>query len=90
MNKESRASADTNPTPLTVESGARHLPSLGAAGGEVAGADAGAIAGSAGLISGLVAGDVASGSSGEAVAKRIKPTFEDAYWRERLNRPEMN
>lgn len=82
MTKESRASADTNPTPLTVEPDAPHLPSLGAAGGAVAGADTGAIAGSAGLVTGLVAGAGAGGPCGEAVAKRIKPTFEDAYWRE--------
>jgi hypothetical protein len=47
-----------------------------------AGAAAGSIAGPVGTIAGAVAGAIAGGLAGKAVAEKIDPTVEEAYWRD--------
>ena len=61
---------------------------VGAAGGGAAGGAIGATAGPVGAVVGAAVGAVAGGLAGKAVAERIDPTVEDAYWRANyLNRP---
>ena len=81
---------DLNRDPITGEHGA-HPVGTGvgtAAGGAAAGAVAGAVAGPVGAVAGAVVGGVVGGLAGKAVAERIDPTVEEAYWRgEYQNRP---
>jgi len=54
----------------------------GVAGAAIAGAAAGSAAGPAGTVIGAAVGAVVGGLAGKAIAERINPTAEDAYWRE--------
>lgn len=81
---------DLNPDPITGEPGSHPVGTgLGtAAGGAAAGAAAGAVAGPVGAVVGAVAGGVAGGLAGKAVAEKVDPTVEHAYWKdEYANRP---
>lgn len=86
---------DANRDPITKTPGAHPIGTgIGAAAGGVAGAAAaGAAAGTVvggpvGTAAGLVVGAVVGGLAGKAVAEKIDPTVEDAYWREAyLNEP---
>jgi len=64
----------------------REHPGGTAAGAAAAGAAGGAIgtavAGPVGGIVGIAVGAVAGGMAGKAVAEKVNPTVEDAYWRE--------
>jgi hypothetical protein len=82
--KKKAATPDRNPDPITNEPGA-HPVGVGvgaAAGGAAAGAAAGAVAGPVGAAVGAVVGGVAGGFAGKAVAEKIDPTTENAYWRD--------
>ncbi|MDP9140398.1 MAG: hypothetical protein M3O62_06340 [Pseudomonadota bacterium] len=86
---------DANRDPITKAAGAHPVGTgVGAAAGGVVGAAAvGAatgtmVGGPIGTAAGLVVGAVAGGLAGKAVAEKIDPTVEDAYWREvYLNEP---
>lgn len=80
---------DANRDPITKTPGAHPIGTgIGATAGGIAGAAAaGAAAGTVvggpvGTAAGLVVGAVAGGLAGKAVAEKIDPTVEDAYWRE--------
>lgn len=81
---------DLNKDPITGEHGSHPVGTgIGtAAGGAAAGAAAGAVAGPIGAVVGAVAGGVAGGLAGKAVAEKIDPTVEQAYWKDEYkNRP---
>lgn len=88
---------DTNPDPITGAPGSHPGgTAVGTTAGGLAGAAAGAALGSVvpgigtvvGGIAGVVAGGLGGGLAGKAVAEKIDPTAEDAYWREEhRNRP---
>jgi len=89
MNKDKRRpevsgiGTDANRDPLTGTPGAHPGgTALGAAGGAAAGAALGAVAGPIGAAVGLVAGALAGGLAGKAVAEKIDPTVEEAYWKD--------
>ncbi|MET3376466.1 uncharacterized protein (TIGR02284 family) [Variovorax boronicumulans] len=73
---------DLNRDPLSGAPGAHPVGTgVGAAGGAVvARAAAGAVGGPVGAAAGLVVGAVVGGLSGKAVAERVNPTAERAYW----------
>jgi hypothetical protein len=75
---------DANLDPITKAPGAHPVGTgIGAAaGGAAAGAAAGSVLGPAGTLAGAAAGAVAGGLAGKAVAEKIDPTVEEAYWRE--------
>ena len=54
----------------------------GVAGAAIAGAAAGTAAGPVGTVIGAAVGAVAGGLAGKAIAERINPTVEDAFWRD--------
>jgi hypothetical protein len=75
---------EPNRDPLSGKPGA-HPVGTGvgaAAGGMAAGAAAGSVAGPVGTVIGAAAGAIAGGLAGKAIAERIDPTIEEAYWRE--------
>lgn len=76
--------AEVNRDPLSGAHGAHPVGTgLGAAvGGAAAGAAAGTIAGPGGTLLGAAAGAVAGGLAGKAIAEKIDPTLEAAYWRD--------
>lgn len=79
---------DANRDPITGTPGA-HPVGTGvgaAAGGVAAGAVVGSMAGPMGTVVGAAVGAVAGGLAGKAVAEKIDPTVEDAYWRENYER----
>jgi len=78
------AEADANRDPITDEPGSHPVGTgVGAAGGGAAGAVAGAaVGGPVGALVGGAAGAIVGGAAGHAVAERIDPTVEDAYWSE--------
>lgn len=82
-NKDDRAEK-RNEDPITGTPGAHPVGvGVGAAtGGAIAGAAIGAAAGPIGTAAGVVAGAVIGGLGGKAVAEKIDPTIEDAYWNE--------
>lgn len=83
-NIDKRTERDANPDAITGEPGS-HPVGTGvgaAAGGAAAGAAAGAAGGPIGAAVGAVVGAVAGGYAGKAVAEKIDPTTEDAYWRD--------
>jgi hypothetical protein len=82
MNQDKRG--EPNRDPLSGKPGAHPVGTgIGAAaGGMAAGAAAGSVAGPVGTVAGAVAGAVAGGLAGKAIAERIDPTVEEAYWRE--------
>ena len=86
---------DLNPDPITGEKGAHPVgtgigAAVGGVGGAAAGAAAGALTGAVatgpaapiGGVIGAVVGAVAGAYAGKGVAENVKPTKEDAYWRE--------
>lgn len=75
---------DANRDPLTGAPGSHPIGTgVGAAaGGAAAGAAMGTVAGPVGTLIGAAAGAVVGGLAGKAVAERIDPTAEDAYWRD--------
>ncbi len=79
---------DQNLDPISNEPGAHPVGTgVGAAAGSAAlGATAGAFAGPAGAVVGGVAGAVAGGLGGKAVAEKLDPTAEEAYWRDNYSR----
>lgn len=83
LNK-TRRGTDTNPDPITGETGAHPVGTgVGAASGGVAGAAIGAaVGGPIGAAVGIVAGGVAGGYAGKAAGEAIDPTREDTYWRD--------
>ena len=82
------AQRDDNRDPITGAPGAHPVGTgIGAAAtGAAAGAGAGAIAGPAGAAIGAVAGGIAGGLAGKAIAEKVNPTAEDAYWRENFTK----
>lgn len=92
-----RVERDTNPDPITGAPGSHPGgTAAGSAAGGIAGAVAGAAIGSVvpgigtavGGVVGTVVGGVGGGLAGKAIAEKIDPTAEDAYWRdEHRNRP---
>ena len=76
--------SDENRDPISGKPGAHPVGTgIGAAaGGMAAGAAAGSVAGPVGTVIGAAAGAVAGGLAGKAIAERIDPTVEEAYWRE--------
>ena len=84
---EEREDRDLNQDPITGEPGAHPIGTgLGSAGGAVAGATVGAIGGPIGAAIGVVAGAVLGGVGGKAVGEAIKPTAEEAHWRDNYTR----
>jgi len=80
---------DANRDPITGAPGSHPVGTgLGAAmGGIAAGAAAGTLAaGPIGTVVGAAAGAIAGGLAGKAVAEKIDPTAEDAYWRSNYER----
>jgi hypothetical protein len=76
--------ADQNRDPISGKPGSHPVGTgIGAAaGGMAAGAAAGSVAGPAGTIAGAAVGAVVGGLAGKAIAERIDPTVENAYWQE--------
>ena len=76
--------SDENRDPISGKPGAHPVGTgIGAAaGGMAAGAAAGSVAGPVGTVAGAAVGAVAGGLAGKAIAERIDPTMEEAYWRE--------
>ena len=88
MNKENTKQAvkqeatDANRDPISGKSGSHPVGTgVGATGGAVAGAAIGSVAGPVGTVVGLATGAVVGGLTGKAVAEKLDPTVEDAYWR---------
>lgn len=82
--------ADENRDPISGKPGAHPVGTgIGAAaGGMAAGAAAGSVAGPVGTVAGAAVGAVVGGLAGKAIAERIDPTVENAYWQENYrNRP---
>ena len=86
---DSARGKSANLDPITKKPGAHPIGTgIGAAAGGMAGAAAAGAAtgtvvgGPVGAAVGLVAGAVVGGLAGKAVAEKIDPTVEDAYWRE--------
>lgn len=86
---DSRRGKSANLDPITKTPGSHPLGTgVGAAAGGVAGAAAAgaalgtAVGGPVGTAAGLVVGAVVGGLAGKAVAEKIDPTAEEAYWRE--------
>lgn len=84
---QNRGGKSMNLDPITKAPGAHPIGTgVGAAAGGIAGAAAvGAAAGTVvggpiGAAAGLVVGAVIGGLAGKAVAEKIDPTIEDAYW----------
>lgn len=84
MNRNEERKGDANRDPITGAPGSHPVGTgLGAAaGGMAAGAAAGTVAGPVGTVAGAAAGAVIGGLAGKAIAERIDPTLEEAYWRE--------
>lgn len=73
---------DVNRDPITGAPGAHPVGSgLGAAaGGMATGAAVGTVAGPVGTAVGAAVGAIAGGLAGKAIAEKIDPTVEEAYW----------
>ena len=77
-----KATADTNPDPITGAPGSHPVGTgIGAAGAGAAGAAIGSVAGPVGTAVGAAVGGIVGGLAGKAAAEAIDPTAEDAYWR---------
>jgi hypothetical protein len=76
--------SDENRDPISGTPGSHPVGTgIGAAaGGMAAGAAAGSVAGPVGTVAGAVVGAVAGGLAGKALAEKVDPTMEEAYWRE--------
>ncbi|AFY75477.1 hypothetical protein Syn7502_03654 (plasmid) [Synechococcus sp. PCC 7502] len=86
MNNEKISSTnqtDSNPDPITGESGAHPLGTgVGAAGaGATATVIGGVVGGPIGAVVGAVVGSVVGGLAGKSTAEQINPTVEDTHWR---------
>jgi len=84
MNPNDPQKGSPNRDPITGAPGS-HPVGTGvgaAAGGMAAGAAAGSVAGPVGTVAGAAIGAVVGGLAGKAVAEKIDPTIEEAYWRE--------
>ena len=83
MAADDRYATHENRDPITAEPGAHPVGTgIGATGGAIAGAAAGALGGPIGVAVGGVAGAVVGGLAGKAAAESVKPTDEEAYWRD--------
>jgi hypothetical protein len=84
LNRQLKNDKSRNPDPITGAPGSHPVGTgLGAAaGGAAAGAAAGTIAGPVGTLAGAAVGAIVGGLAGKAIAEKIDPTREDAYWRE--------
>lgn len=84
----SRNEGSPNRDPITGTPGAHPVGTgIGAAaGGAAAGAAAGSVAGPAGTVAGAAVGAIVGGLAGKAVAEKIDPTIENAYWRENYSK----
>lgn len=88
MNKEitrqnvTQTAANANRDPISGKTGSHSVGTgIGATGGAVAGAAIGSAAGPVGAAVGLATGAVVGGLTGKAVAEKLDPTVEDAYWK---------
>ncbi len=84
---------DSNPDPMTGETGARPVGTgIGAAGAGTIGTAAGAILGGPiGGVIGAAVGSIAGGLLGKGVSETLDPTIEDEYWRHNYgSRPYVN
>lgn len=74
---------DSNPDPMTGETGARPVGTgIGAVGAGTIGTAAGAILGGPiGGVIGAAVGSIAGGLLGKGVSETLDPTLEDEYWR---------
>lgn len=80
--EENTAKTKDNLDPITGTPGAHPVGAgVGATGGGLAGAAIGAAGGPIGAGIGIAVGAVAGGLAGKAVAEKVDPTAEDAYWR---------
>jgi phage tail tape-measure protein len=79
-----RKEVDLNEDPVTGEHGSHPVGTgIGtAAGGAAAGAAAGLAGGPIGAVAGAIVGGIAGGLAGKAIAEKIDPTVENAYWEE--------
>jgi hypothetical protein len=74
---------DMNRDPITGSPGSHPLGTgVGATGGAVAGAAVGSLFGPIGTLVGGAVGAIGGGAAGHAVAERVDPTAEAAYWRD--------
>jgi hypothetical protein len=80
----SPSQTNSNPDPITGESGSHPLGTgVGAAGaGATATVIGGVVGGPVGAVVGAVIGSVVGGLAGKSTAEQINPTVEDTYWRE--------
>lgn len=74
---------DSNPDPITGESGAHPVGTgIGAAGAGAVGAVVGGVVGGpVGAVVGTVVGSVVGGLVGKGAAEQVNPTVEEEYWR---------
>jgi hypothetical protein len=82
MNARKRHEKAENRDPISGEPGS-HPVGVGvgtAAGGAAAGAALGSAVGPVGTVAGAVAGGIAGAVAGKAVAEKVNPTEEDAFW----------
>lgn len=81
--KKSAHMPDSNPDPITGESGAHPVGTgVGAAGAGTVGAVVGGLGGGPiGAVVGAAIGAVAGGLAGKTYAETLDPTVEDEYWR---------
>src|SRR5919201_81873 len=80
--KDTKREAPSN-DPLRDETQHPGGTAAGAAAGGAAGAAIGtAIGGPVGGVVGIAVGAVTGGMAGRAIAEKVNPTAEDAYWRE--------
>lgn len=84
LNDRADHARDANRDPLSGAPGSHPVGTgVGAvAGGVAAGAAIGTVAGPIGTAVGAAAGALVGGLAGKAVAEKIDPTAEDAYWRD--------
>lgn len=88
-----REEKDLNKDPMTGEHGSHPVGTgLGAGGVGAAATVAGAaVGGPVGAVAGAVIGSVAGGLGGKAIAEKVDPTVEEAYWKEtHKSRPYYN
>ena len=76
-----RKDEDMNRDPLSGAPGAHPVGvGVGATGGAATGAAIGSVGGPVGTAVGAAVGGLVGGLAGKAVAEKIDPTVEDAYW----------
>lgn len=78
-NREKKAGSNVDP--LTGATGYHPVGTcVGAAGGATAGAMLGILGGPLGVAAGAAAGAVVGGLTGKAIAEKLDPVAEDAFW----------